>query len=705
MAYELIKVSELPELTTPSDPNVLPIQDGDYLKRISFENLKKAAVGDMEGSLAAAYDSTATYAVGDYCIYEGQLYRCTTAITTAEAWTAGHWTAAVLTDDIASDLSAEASTRSTSDNALAADIAEALGDLAAVYSTSATYAVGDYCIYQGQLYRCTTAITTAEAWTSGHWSAVALGDDTRDLRSALGNVNVLDLFEVGDISMTTNGWTYGNNNARVRTRNGITLPMKAGTKIGLADYTDASYYVGWRYGNNQYSMRGWLSAEYETPVDGEYVILIKSNSSTAQIDQTTLASLFYGYNAVAFDYIDKNSAKLDEFEKVTFTLKNGYIASNGSIVSTTENGVVYTNKIPIENGYTFDLYLQYTEVRSMWVAYALYDSNGDFISRTVLKESNVPQFKAFLTISDLSAKYISFTYRSFNESTIVIKTDKNLKILERTIFENVNDPLSNLPSLQNKIISLNAEKAVRGIAHRGYDSVAPENTASAFIEAAKAGFTTIETDIRFTSDNVPVLIHDATVDRTSNGTGNVADMTLQQLKTLDFGSWFNSAFTGEKILTLSEGIELCKKLGLKMLLENKTWGGATDADLRGTIANAIKRYAYKDSVMIMYDAAGALANFATELPNVPLVLLQNDIYSEITAQITTLKNVTNSVYVAVNYVNITTEKIETILNLDAKILLWTIDTESTIKSIDIGVSGIVSNSLNASVVLYNDSTI
>lgn len=54
-------------------------------------------------------------------------------------------------------------------------------------------------------------------------------------------------------------------------------------------------------------------------------------------------------------------------------------------------------------------------------------------------------------------------------------------------------------------------------------------------------------------------------------------------------------------------------------------------------------------------------------------------------------------------VNITAEKIETILNLDAKVLHWTVDMESTIKGIDIGVSGIISNTLNAPVVLYNDS--
>ena len=53
MAFELIKVPELPELTTPSDPNVIPIQDGDYLKRISFEDLKEAITGDVADDLAA----------------------------------------------------------------------------------------------------------------------------------------------------------------------------------------------------------------------------------------------------------------------------------------------------------------------------------------------------------------------------------------------------------------------------------------------------------------------------------------------------------------------------------------------------------------------------------------------------------------------------------------------------------------------------
>lgn len=348
MAYELIKVSELPELTTPSDPNVLPIQDGDYLKRISFENLKDAAVGDMEGSLAAAYDSTAAYAVGDYCIYEGQLYRCTTAITTAEAWTAGHWTAAVLTDDIASGLSAEASTRSTNDNALAADIAKALGDLAAVYSTSATYAVGDYCIYQGQLYRCTTAITTAEAWTAAHWSAVALADDTRDLRSAISDIG--EIVGIRNVNFTEIDGSFITANGGIS--DSPTFSRSAPVSVSKGDVV-------------KFNARG-----YNTTV--AMISLVNDDGTNIRpqaisVDSTVRLYTFTvpvdGYIAVSYNknyehtlIIESN--KIDALEDATETimiteevtpsnLRNGYIHRDGRFMEA--NNFRCTNPIRLEN--------------------------------------------------------------------------------------------------------------------------------------------------------------------------------------------------------------------------------------------------------------------------------------------------------------------------------------------------------------------
>lgn len=76
-------------------------------------------------------------------------------------------------------------------------------NIAAEYSASSTYAVGDYCIYDGQLYRCTTAITTAEAWTAAHWTMVTVGEELTDLKGDIPQ-NVSDLInDSGFISTET----------------------------------------------------------------------------------------------------------------------------------------------------------------------------------------------------------------------------------------------------------------------------------------------------------------------------------------------------------------------------------------------------------------------------------------------------------------------------------------------------------------------
>ncbi|MBC7320341.1 glycerophosphodiester phosphodiesterase [bacterium] len=90
------------------------------------------------------------------------------------------------------------------------------------------------------------------------------------------------------------------------------------------------------------------------------------------------------------------------------------------------------------------------------------------------------------------------------------------------------------------------------IAHRGASAYAPENTFPAFELALKMGSCGIETDIHCTKDNIPVLIHDATVDRTTNGSGRVNDLTLEEIKKLDAGSWFSPEFAGTQVPTLEE---------------------------------------------------------------------------------------------------------------------------------------------------------
>lgn len=96
------------------------------------------------------------------------------------------------------------------------------------------------------------------------------------------------------------------------------------------------------------------------------------------------------------------------------------------------------------------------------------------------------------------------------------------------------------------------------IAHRGASSYAPENTFAAFDLAVQMGVSHIELDVHATHDSHIVVIHDETVDRTTNGAGPVTSHTLAALNALDAGSWFESKFSGERIPTFSEVLQRYK---------------------------------------------------------------------------------------------------------------------------------------------------
>lgn len=89
-------------------------------------------------------------------------------------------------------------------------------------------------------------------------------------------------------------------------------------------------------------------------------------------------------------------------------------------------------------------------------------------------------------------------------------------------------------------------------AHRGASALAPENTLAAFRAAEAAGADGLELDVHLSRDGVPVVLHDDTLERTSDGRGPVAELTLEELQRLDAGSWFSPDFSGEKIPTLQE---------------------------------------------------------------------------------------------------------------------------------------------------------
>ena len=117
---------------------------------------------------------------------------------------------------------------------------------------------------------------------------------------------------------------------------------------------------------------------------------------------------------------------------------------------------------------------------------------------------------------------------------------------------------------------------VEVIAHRGASAYAPENTLAAFELAVEQNADWFELDCYLSQDGIVVVLHDTTVDRTTNGSGAVQELTLAELKTLDAGSWKGEAFTGEPIPTLFESLELAKgRIGVYVEVKNS----ANDAEL------------------------------------------------------------------------------------------------------------------------------
>lgn len=160
------------------------------------------------------------------------------------------------------------------------------------------------------------------------------------------------------------------------------------------------------------------------------------------------------------------------------------------------------------------------------------------------------------------------------------------------------------------------------IGHRGAPAHAPENTMASFRKAVELGATFIETDLRLSHDARLVAMHDATLDRTSNGRGLVRDFTLSQLRELDAGSWYGQKFVGEKIPTVEEILQFAREADVVFYLEVKHesgWG------VHHGIAGALR--AANDparTVVISFDSsmleklrkldAGLLTGFLFETP-------------------------------------------------------------------------------------------
>ena len=170
-----------------------------------------------------------------------------------------------------------------------------------------------------------------------------------------------------------------------------------------------------------------------------------------------------------------------------------------------------------------------------------------------------------------------------------------------------------------------SDSFIKAINHRGFMRFAPENTLPAFCMSKQAGFTDVEADLEWTSDNVPVMLHDETINRTgrnADGTSiessiNIGDITYSEALGYDFGVYMGEKYEGTKIPTLEETLLVCKQLGLNLWLDIKTDLTETQASI---VINLINAIGMSKHIVFMSTQSGTMTKMKTAFPWAPLLI-------------------------------------------------------------------------------------
>jgi glycerophosphoryl diester phosphodiesterase len=232
------------------------------------------------------------------------------------------------------------------------------------------------------------------------------------------------------------------------------------------------------------------------------------------------------------------------------------------------------------------------------------------------------------------------------------------------------------------------------IGHRGACNSTPENTIVSILKAARLGAKWVEVDVRLSSDKVPVIFHDDTLDRTTNSDGLVSKLTLKSLKQLDAGSWYDTIFLGEKIPTLLETINQCLKLKLGVNLEIKPNFDEAQETVKATLS-IIQKFEQnlKNNILFSSFNISCLQELLSLAPEWPRGLLLNNLSPD---GLDCAKSL-NCFSVHPNFECLkNSADINAVTNLGLSIIPYTVNDRSTAKHLlHLGAKSIITDNLEA----------
>lgn len=222
--------------------------------------------------------------------------------------------------------------------------------------------------------------------------------------------------------------------------------------------------------------------------------------------------------------------------------------------------------------------------------------------------------------------------------------------------------------------------------HRGSSAEAPENTMASFRRAVSQGARMVELDVRLSLDGYPVVFHDDTLERTTNGHGKLEETTLAALRTLDAGSWFDETFAGEGLVTLQEVLDFASSAGIGLDIEMKfqkrtSWYALCDA-----VGSLLEKTGWSNGFVSSFHHR-ALHYFKTRFPRIEVARLyhsrapfERNLRFDLVPQVAVLRHL------------VVPSLVKRVHRLGGRIHVWTVDDPDEMRRfIRMGVDTIVTN--------------
>lgn len=233
-------------------------------------------------------------------------------------------------------------------------------------------------------------------------------------------------------------------------------------------------------------------------------------------------------------------------------------------------------------------------------------------------------------------------------------------------------------------------KKTQIFAHRGFSGKYPENSPLAFRKTAEeTGAGGIESDVHISKDGQLVIIHDNTVDRTSNGTGYVKDLTYEELLSLDIGSWKSPDFAGEHIWTLPQLLDFCRESGLLLNLELKN-DEIFYSELEERAIAEIQARKMEDRVFVSSFNHVSMERFKVLCPDIKTGLLYGAPMLAMRRYLA--RSNTDNIHPRYSVLQFDPELMDLFRDCGLKVNTWTVNREEDMRDmLDLGVDCIITN--------------